>query len=354
MDDKYIEKETKALEAIVSYMKKELNKNVIYKSAAVKARRIEKIVPPSKQTQEFWEICSWMFSHRVNDIFTGQRTRCELISEKILMKSLHRKKAYTKKILKKRASRTGSFKRKSSKKMHSAKRFPKKAATENCGSWVEGMQLFQEAYQNLKNEYCISSEQESKFDKLFLHLCNSIENTRKGNVLRGSALESINFTFLPYMLDLQKKSIRELLPYLLTAYTFNFWHCHFFYDDKDLIHYICFWERSSNRIDNIDAPKKRARIKKLGQVFSLKNCKDNLILLPKVESNTRPEPFYALFDGMDPQEIKSPYVRYKEILDYVFQIWCQVISECAPLTRVKLHIDWESCQKLYSFYTNAK
>lgn len=72
----------------------------------------------------------------------------------------------------------------------------------------------------------------ARLDKMFLDLCSKIwyyDNRKtKNDSLNGSILGNADFKCLPFMLNLQEKNVRKLLPYLLTAYTFNSCDSRFF------------------------------------------------------------------------------------------------------------------------------
>ena len=100
-----------------------------------------------------------------------------------------------------------------------------------------------------------------------------------------------------------------------------------------------------------------AQVFSLKQILDSKNKRDALLRLdPGTKNDERPVPWYAAFYQMDPQSVKSPYIKYKEMLDHVYASWCSAIQECAPLAGIEafpLDIDWDACQKLYSSYTTT-
>lgn len=197
--------------------------------------------------------------------------------------------------------------------------------------------------------------------KLFTKLRTKLEkyeerNARK-NELRGSILGSTNLTCLPYLLNLQNESIRELLPYLLTAYTLNYWNNRFFSGKTKLIPIICSTPLSEEHelLDPAEAAKLRPNIKNLVKIFSLKDSKSKFVKFPDTENDGHPAPAGSLFDEIKVKNIETPYIRYKKILDIVFDVWCKVVCECAPQAEINgfpSNIDWESCKALYSFYTD--
>ena len=115
----------------------------------------------------------------------------------------------------------------------------------------------------------------ARLDKMFLELCSKIwyyDNRKaKKDSLNGSILGNADFKCLPFMLNLQEKNVRELLPYLLTAYTFNSCDSRFFYKDQKkkqkedqmerqkLVDLICSNEDAT--IGEIDSIKARRRLK---------------------------------------------------------------------------------------------
>lgn len=176
----------------------------------------------------------------------------------------------------------------------------------------------------------------------------------------------INLNGLKHMLNLRDASTCSLLPYLLTAYTFNasLKKSRSFFNGKQLIKYISSTVSDDLVLDPTEAPKMRARIQSFSTVFSLKHCKEDLITLPSQETDSkvgvephlqRPQPVVAIVEEIADQERPKPYILYKEVLDQIFVIWCDIIESCGLPKNGQnnaLNVDLASCRELYHFYTD--
>ena len=343
MDNK---KEQEALDAIFSYMRDGLNQRIAYVKG--KERGVG-IIPISPQIQAFWDMCIQIFKQDLSQFDVKLKDDPETKNE---AEDGSEAEAETEDSLG-TATETGT---------------EGSSKNEIIGHvrWLDPMEEFEDVYYNLKAAYCISNDQSLKLDEQFNRLCKKLE--RKRNDIRKpfhySVLGEIDFTYLPYMLNLQDEKICALLPYLLTAYTFNFWASRFFSRGK-LIPLISCTESEVQEvmlqnfgstgfdIDSADVAKKRYALKDLARVFSLENCEKTLIIPPKTNNEDRPVPFPMLFETYEP---KSSYVIYNIVLDCVFELWSDTILECASLAEIggfPSNIDFKSCEKLYFDYTDS-
>lgn len=339
MDNDLMLKENAALKTSVDYMTKWFNGNVDYGRDKTRKIRRQEMPIISEQVNAFWKQCTETFQSEVWELLD-------------MWSSIAGKSDANKE------SDTGEDRDTSEELTTLSSNM--NGAVDAGAIWITPIQRLEEAYTNLIFAYNFTSDQERRLEELFDQFRKTaqkyVESLEKGRKLKGTTLGRIDFKYLSHMLDIERTEVQELLPYLLTAYTFNFVENRFFNRGGRLIPMIYpdNVESAELMVTSTDAAKMRPSIKTLSKVFSLEKCKQALLLLDKSElsESERPEPFFAIFDKI---YVKPPYIRYKPVLDRAFDIWCGVIYEYAPLAEINgfpSNIDWESCKALYSFYTD--
>lgn len=339
MDDALIRKESEALKASVDYMVRWFNGSVSYDCKKTSEKRRKEVPIISKQADAFWTQCTESFKGEVVELLDVWRSNSWNFDDKQEPDPCEGCDASD----------------------ESATPAADTNDADDPGSiWISPLQNLEDAYDELKLWYDFTSEQVERLDDLFAQLQKtvgkSIDRVAKSRKLNGTTLGRINFKYLSHMLNIERTEVQELLPYLLTAYTFNFVENRFFDRGGRLISMIYpdNVESAELMVTSADAAKMRPSIKTLSKVFSLEKCKQALLSLDKSElsESERHEPFFAIFDKI---YVKPPYIRYKLVLDRAFDIWCGVIYEYAPLAGINgfpSNIDWEACKKLYSSYTD--
>ena len=332
-DAELISKEQATLNAIANHMTERLYGRVSYKSQ--KRMKANKVPVISKQVQIFWGKCTCTFEEEVVGLFGRHDIKLNKSS----------------KLPKKRVSEEVDSKGESLREEFML------AAT--SGGWKTPMAEFKRAYDDLISSYGIDDDMQlQKLDESFLRFClkvnNCAEHNEKKRQFKGSILGPENLARLPYLLNLAEKNICRLLPYLLTAYTLKAWNSRFLFKKRRLAQLICpIVGEKADDIDSTEASKLQQRIKPFSQIFSLEGCKEKELI---IRTKLRPAPYLTLFDDISPVKVKTPCVRYKEVLDQVFEIWCKVVNEYAPLAEIEgfpSDIDWDACKKLYSYYTTG-
>ncbi|MBD5117559.1 MAG: hypothetical protein HDT37_00270 [Clostridiales bacterium] len=333
-----MDKERAALDSISNCIAARLRGQVQYSSKNVAEKRRREVPVISPQVQNFWDSCICTFEERIIAPFDGQNLKL----------------------------------RKGTKGCGKATFAQDSPAEDDAGHshFTEPIYSHITASEQAVRESSLELVQKEDIIKLLNELRTKLEKYEERNIrkqeLNGFILGTVNLERLPYMLNLQDKSVCELLPYLLTAFIFNSWRNRSFAKEMRLVLLICgedITSRDTDPLDSITISRMIPKAKKLAQVFSLKQMLDSknkraalLHLDPGTRNDRRPVPWYAAFYQMDPQSIESPYIKYKEMLDHVYDSWCSAIQECAPLAGIEafpLDIDWDACQKLYSSYTTA-
>lgn len=324
------DKDETALNAVEKYILEELKAHTHYVSSKAKERQKKEMPVISKEIRLFWKKCMEAFEEEVIHALYGRDFKLHTES------MVKREKAPLVQIVSKNPDTGYSF-------------------------WTAPMYSCMVAFAEVMQESNITLVQKENIIRLFTELRTKLEKYEERNArqneLRGSILGSTNFIYLPYLLNLQEESIRGLLPYLLTAYTFNYWNNRFFSGKTKLVPIICSTPLSKEYelLDPSEAAKLRPNIKNLVKIFSLKDSKGKFVKFPDTKNDSCLAPLGSLFDGMEAKDIESPYIRYKKILDVVFDVWCKVVEECAPLAEIEgfpSNIDFKGCKELYFRYTN--
>lgn len=356
MNSQLCEEEQKALNAAADYMKRYFNKNVNYASPKVKEKHDALLAEISLSPEEskFWDSCIQKFTARTQNIFhlwdmserfIEEESDADINSEDSIQSEVE--------------------------------------DTDVIWADPSPVQLVEQFCDRLIESYNFTSEQEESIGSLLDDLRVKVEKyvcKSKKEELPGILLSSTDSMRLRHMLNLRSSSVCKLLPYLLTSYTFNVLSKsnHFFYQDSKLLEYICGTVQDDQILNSAEAPKWRDRIKSLSAVFSLKPYKDKLITLrtqnidneenATTDENTneeskvgneiqhpRPKPAFAIAEEIADQEQPKPYILYKEILDQIFEIWCDIIENYGlPKNEQNnaLNVDVASCRELYHFYTD--
>lgn len=210
--------------------------------------------------------------------------------------------------------------------------------------WYDSVDQLKECYRQVEEEFLQRTTQRQECNKLFRKLCQQIEIARKTErPKRKVNLGRQNFEWLAKVINLQDQRVRELLPYLLTAYTFNFWKCRFLYKEKKLLWQIF----DATDINTMDAPKIRKRIHEFSKIFSLALNIDELI---SSEDDDRPSVCMPISEEMK----ETPHIKYRFLLDIIFSEWCTIVTQQAnelAIYELSHDIDIAKCNLLYYHYT---
>lgn len=225
--------------------------------------------------------------------------------------------------------------------------------------WHDDIDDFKELYKHIENTYLSGSPYQKKrerlFDQLFFEIGEALREKRTivGNLKFGN----LRLEFLPQMISLDDPDIRALLPYLLTAYTFNSCDSKFFLPDKKLLQILLGKEKTSA----IEAPKQRKRIENFSNIFSLKNLKNPkgdepyLICSNRDDYPYTEEEFNRIKTEIKRQNIAA--LKYRVILNGVFRKWCEIVIEAVKKSGTKdieNTVNLSQCTILYNFYTGQR
>ncbi|MBD5098626.1 MAG: hypothetical protein HDT35_03590 [Clostridiales bacterium] len=328
MDAELSSKEQLALDAIADCMKKRLYGNVKYKDPAAAKGRACEIPHISEQVHQFWNKCTPAFEQAVSKLFSSPD-------------------------IKLRENYKPEYGPETEVPYSEESLSEERYEYDEGRGWVTPLRAFERAYDEFIYSSGIDNRNQLKvLNRIFSQLCSKVDDYKERNKkkyrLRGTILGKAEFGNLEYLLDLQEDAIRQLLPYLLTAYTLTSCSSRFFYKDQTLIRLICATKvKDSERIDPIEASKVGERIKPLSKVFSLNGAIS--------ASTSRPVPETTPLEEVISNDEK-PYVKNIAVLTSIYKIWGKVISDYGYLAEIDgfpSDIDWDACQKLYSSYTTT-
>lgn len=254
MDDELHHKEAKTLEVISNYMELRLYTWVNYKNfkIAIEAHVI------SEKVREFWNDCIHAFEVNVIELFCRSDVK--------LYKDNEPSSALESEVVKQKEKSP----------------YEGTQVDDEGSGWLTPLAAFASAYDELIFSCGIEdpkllNKMGKLFDKFCLKVDYYVERDKRKHQLNGSILGSDNLKHLPYLLNLQERKIFTLLPYLLTAYTFNSWNCRFLYKRQRLAQFICptMGEKVEN-IDSSEASKISQGIKPFCRIFSLEDCKKGI------------------------------------------------------------------------------
>ena len=217
--------------------------------------------------------------------------------------------------------------------------------------WCTHLDELTECYNRIREEYLYRLPQHQPCNKLFNELKREIQKAmdmerpaKKFDIGRHS------FRYIPKMIDLRNPDVIELLPYLMTAYVFNYrknrFFYRFFYEKSSLISQI--YENENFSINSAEAPRYRERIDELCRIFTLENITNKKLIChsddnrPKV--NGSPVRYYMK---------EFPHIKYRAGLNIVFAQWCRAIQGSAAklgYSEISLKRDFEDATALYHYY----
>lgn len=214
----------------------------------------------------------------------------------------------------------------------------------DCVSWYDSIDQLKACYYQVEEDFLRKSPQHQNCNKLFSELCRKIEEAKKvEKPTRKIEFGRYDFDCLEKVINLQNQYIRELLPYLLTAYTFNFWRSRFFYRGSKLLDQVF----NASDIEAIDAPKIRGRIDKFSKIFGL-----NLYIDGLISKSDDDRPSLDIPISVDMKE--TPHIRYRALLNGVFSQWCTIVTDWAnklEIDELAQNINIAKCEALYRYYT---
>lgn len=222
--------------------------------------------------------------------------------------------------------------------------------------WHDDFDDFKELYRHIENTHLSGSPYQKKRERLFDQLFHEIgEALRKKRINVGNLkFGNLRLEILPQIISLDDPDIRALLPYLLTAYTFNSCDSKFFLPDKKLLPILLGKEETSA----IEAPKQRKRIENFSNIFSLKNIKNPKGGEPYLICDNRDDyPHTEEEFNQIKIEIKRRNIvalKYRVILNDVFFRWCRIIRDSARecgIENLWEAVDVSKSTALYNYYT---
>lgn len=204
--------------------------------------------------------------------------------------------------------------------------------------WKDDIDAFEDAYRELADQYLwhVSGRREidTRFSKLLQNLRAAKERKWTPRNADEPLIKRLDFSYIVFMLDLGNKTVCTFLPYLLTAYVFNYPTCALLYQNSD------FLERAfgPDKLSSSEAPKTRMQIQRFARIFSMENARQRPIVRNK---STRPI--------IDFFQLENPGINHEAVLWEIFEAWCRIIQEEAEknrLYRLRKNLDIEKSSHL--------
>lgn len=175
---------------------------------------------------------------------------------------------------------------------------------------------------------------------------------------RGMKNKSAHLDLLPYALNLRNKNIQELLPYLLTAYTYNSQWSHLFNEQENDNIEDDFEMRRLKKIftdceiDPMETSKIWELIRSFSTLFTLHGKYLSRLIKREDDAATLYQEYLirSYMKGVS-------YIKYRSILNKVFRAWCHAIYKSCEKCKVSELIEtvnYQKSTKLYNFYTEQE
>lgn len=272
-------------------------------------------LPP--QTKEFWDVSTSKFEKYISDIS-------------------------------KRYARRGGYKK-----------------TETRGKrpssfWDEDpIQDFKKAFAIVEDIYLINSGHHKSCKDLFEKLIAEIEASTVPKIPqepeKASVLGRVHYRYIEKMLDISNDTICALLPFLLTAYTYNF-RCNRFMNRGSTMVEGAF---SDEGVDTIYKKKIEENLTKLAAQFFFPQERakfpSSSSRLKYIDAESM-KPIPMAYVAIEPRAY--PSLEFREVLDSVFAIWCYILCLYKENNVSEIHkkvsekADIVLCTKLYLCYTD--
>lgn len=302
--------ERSALEASEKYMLRSFNANRVWSSRKKEADAKKQKPKRAKSSTEFWKSCMREFQAYTEKIkpFYTQQIEYDIDSQKLS---------------------DGTFERENF-------NIEKSSTIKNI-RWVSDIDLFEESYNKLEEFYLSHTKRRKECRDLFNELLRSLKVAEENRISEVEEctrlLEKIKLEHLEEIFDLKDIKICKLLPYLLTAYCFNY--------ERDKISSNFLTKVFEESADCYQAIQIKQQIERFVQSLSLR-VHSKEISYPVYE---RPSVYFDLS--------ASPYIMNAGVLKSVFNQWCRIIPQCAHtarLYRLEKELDLQSCHLLFDYY----
>lgn len=236
---------------------------------------------------------------------------------------------------------------------------------------LSSLDVLRKAYSSVRKEFLcdLKNGEIEEFDKIFNDFLKKIESVK--HEPRRIKYKEFRLELLPKCINLSDKNVCELLPYLLTAYTFNSQITHFFYQqkenqqdsgDKDKLKRFPLLF-SEGTMSTAEAFKIRELISRFANNFTLSACVEKGIIgwedeTPDAEGgNTyyNRDETELLYEYRLQDYMKGfSYFKYRSLLNDAFMNWCRIVRDCAQnMTGMNLAgaINYQKSLDLYNHHT---
>lgn len=227
-------------------------------------------------------------------------------------------------------------------------------------SWDEDpIQDFKKAFIIVEDLYLINSGHHKSCKDLFEKLIAEIEASTVPEIPqepeKASVLGRVHYRYIEKMLDISDDTICALLPFLLTAYTYNFRYNRFMNRGSEIVEGAF----SDELVDTAIKARIKGNLKALATrfFFPQEGAKfpGSSSRLKYIDAESmRPTPMEYV--AIEPRTY--PSLKFREVLDSVFAIWCYIFclyigdNDSEIHKKVSEKVDIVLCTKLYLYYTD--
>ena len=210
-----------------------------------------------------------------------------------------------------------------------------KKLVKKTASWEDPISELKKAYAEVENFYLYQTRQREECRKLFKQLLSTIDKVKNPpNTKELQILGRLNWIYIDKMLALEDEIICALLPFLLTAYVYNFRKNRFISRGSTSIEGAF----NKEKIEIIKKSEMRKRLIRLSTCFGFRDYK-------------------IQFDKYKNGALEFPSLRNEMILDLVFDTWCTIFSgnrgkKIPALENVQPRIDFKLSYELYLYHKN--
>lgn len=212
------------------------------------------------------------------------------------------------------------------------------------GEWVTSLDDLKKAFETVKNDYLFYSRGKKTCENIFLDLLKELELAFDEQLLDDpKILGRAHYNYIEQLLDIEDDMICKTLPFLLTAYVYNFRINRFMSRGSTSV------EGAFNikEIETTRISEMKKRLTYLSQLFGFAG-QEVKFSDSQDSSSEKPAPFL-------PKQFPGP--QNKAVLDFVFNVWCVILSgndkKAQPhLACLKEPVDFQLSYALYIYYTD--
>ena len=212
----------------------------------------------------------------------------------------------------------------------------RKKRVKKTAVWEDPIAELKNAYTEIESLYLYQSHQRGKCKQLFKQLLLTIDQANAPPPPEQlGILGRLNWKYIEKMLVVEDDTICALLPFLLTAYVYNFRKNRFISRGSTVVEGAF----NQEKIETIKKSEMKKRLIRLSTYFGFRD-------------------YGVRFDKYRNGPLEFPSLRNEIILDLVFDTWCAIFSgyrdkKILALENVQPRIDFKLSYELYLYYKNT-